>query len=143
MVLTFNDFKKKCEAEGMDARECTEFHWQIFGGKVLLNFYPTKGTAYAQGAVKAMRWSTIDQAIRFAKGDMPEFSRQKARRKVYASAKRRMLKKDPFCFYCRCDLSGETATVDHVIPLSRGGSNRADNLKLACKGCNQDKGSDM
>lgn len=43
------------------------------------------------------------------------------------------------CFYCGCGLSVETGTVDHVIPLSRGGTNRIDNKVLACLPCNSAK----
>ena len=42
------------------------------------------------------------------------------------------------CTYCgsQRDLQG-----DHVLPLSRGGSNAFDNLATACKACNGAKGS--
>lgn len=45
------------------------------------------------------------------------------------------------CYYCQCKL-GDKYHVDHVVPLSRGGSNSIDNLVLACPECNlrkQDK----
>ena len=32
------------------------------------------------------------------------------------------------------------ATLDHVIPRSRGGSTRADNLVLSCAACNNARG---
>jgi 5-methylcytosine-specific restriction endonuclease McrA len=32
------------------------------------------------------------------------------------------------------------ASIDHVQPLSRGGTNDPANLVVACKGCNEDKG---
>jgi len=41
------------------------------------------------------------------------------------------------CYYCACKLS--KYHVDHVIPLSRGGSNHPDNLVLACPSCNSKK----
>jgi len=43
------------------------------------------------------------------------------------------------CAYC--DAEGLPLEVEHIIPRSRGGSNRVSNLTLACKRCNQVKGS--
>lgn len=43
------------------------------------------------------------------------------------------------CAYCEAPLSGGY-TVDHVIPLSRGGSNWPGNLACACAFCNTSKG---
>ena len=31
--------------------------------------------------------------------------------------------------------------VDHIIPISRGGADRYDNVRLTCPGCNMDKGT--
>ena len=53
------------------------------------------------------------------------------------------------CFYCgvrvwRKKQAGEPkGTIDHVIPLSKGGGNGKSNLVLACHACNQEKGSMM
>ena len=43
------------------------------------------------------------------------------------------------CFYCGVMLGEKTATEDHKIPLSRGGSNYIDNIALACRSCNSSK----
>jgi len=43
--------------------------------------------------------------------------------------------------YCGTGLGLENATLDHVIPLSRGGSHQPGNLVAACHACNQRKGS--
>lgn len=51
------------------------------------------------------------------------------------------------CFWCNIvtikrrrtrggNLPRDTATLDHVIPISDGGSNDTENLVLACVGCN-------
>ncbi|MEA5505946.1 HNH endonuclease [Halotia wernerae UHCC 0503] len=45
------------------------------------------------------------------------------------------------CFWCDCKLTTETLTIDHYVPLSRGGSNKIKNLRLACFDCNQGRGN--
>jgi 5-methylcytosine-specific restriction endonuclease McrA len=44
------------------------------------------------------------------------------------------------CFYCPADISGGKHTIDHFIPLSRGGSNWPSNIRMACVNCNSMKG---
>lgn len=45
------------------------------------------------------------------------------------------------CFYCGEDASGRKGTVDHMVPLVKGGTNFPNNLTLACRTCNFDKHS--
>ena len=45
------------------------------------------------------------------------------------------------CHYCGCPLDENTATLDHVIPQSKGGPTHIKNLVLACPTCNNSKGS--
>jgi len=51
------------------------------------------------------------------------------------------------CTYCGCpmDLTSDDhqVSVDHVVPLSRGGTNNLDNLVLCCRHCNIEKGNLM
>lgn len=42
------------------------------------------------------------------------------------------------CAYCHQESS--QFEIDHIVPRSRGGSNRPSNLALACHHCNQEKG---
>lgn len=42
----------------------------------------------------------------------------------------------PLCYLCG---TAEAITVEHMIPLSRGGSNERENLRPACKSCNSSK----
>lgn len=41
------------------------------------------------------------------------------------------------CAICGKPVSYEEFTIDHIIPLSRGGGNELNNLQIACKGCNE------
>ena len=43
------------------------------------------------------------------------------------------------CFYCGKTVSG--FEVEHMLPKSKGGSNRIDNLTLSCHDCNEKKGT--
>lgn len=43
------------------------------------------------------------------------------------------------CQYCKCDLTTHKATVDHVVPSSRGGQRVWKNVVAACKPCNEKK----
>jgi 5-methylcytosine-specific restriction endonuclease McrA len=50
---------------------------------------------------------------------------------------------DHQCAYCG-GASGEAVlNIDHVVPRSRGGSNRVSSLALACRICNEAKGNRM
>lgn len=56
--------------------------------------------------------------------------------KIFASSCRK-------CIYCGLKFHGledSRITLEHLIPLSRGGSNKFVNLRLSCLKCNNDKG---
>lgn len=44
------------------------------------------------------------------------------------------------CAYCRKSIAKEYH-VDHIVPVSKGGSNFPDNLQLLCPSCNLKKGA--
>ena len=43
------------------------------------------------------------------------------------------------CYYCRKKVSPSELTMDHVIPISRGGRSERENIVPACKDCNNKK----
>lgn len=55
--------------------------------------------------------------------------------------KLRVLKRDKYtCYYCKCN-NPLVQTVDHITPLSNGGTNEDKNLVSCCIVCNKIKGS--
>lgn len=45
------------------------------------------------------------------------------------------------CYYCQQKVGIKDLTMDHIIPLSRGGRSTKDNLAPCCKKCNTKKKS--
>jgi 5-methylcytosine-specific restriction endonuclease McrA len=43
------------------------------------------------------------------------------------------------CHYCRKTYEKKDLTMDHIVPLSRGGKSTKGNLVVACEPCNSDK----
>ena len=64
---------------------------------------------------------------------------QTARRICFGSERRDLIyKRDKgICQLCGSPVDYAEFTVDHINPLSRGGSNSLDNLRCTCKSCNK------
>lgn len=55
--------------------------------------------------------------------------------------KQRLYKiQDGKCAYCGQHRNHKYMTLDHIIPLSKGGTDNLDNLQCTCKKCNSFKG---
>lgn len=44
------------------------------------------------------------------------------------------------CYYCGEKIAKELLTMDHVIPVARGGKSSKNNCVVCCKDCNNKKG---
>lgn len=40
------------------------------------------------------------------------------------------------CWYCFIDLKREEMSIDHMLPVGKGGSDEVSNLAICCKKCN-------
>ena len=65
-----------------------------------------------------------------------------AKRKAFKSHKRQRIynKTNGRCGYCGVKLETDAFEVDHIYPLSKGGSNLDVNLIASCNLCNKTKG---
>lgn len=134
---------KAANSAGLRVLFRTSSHWQISGGVRLVNYYPNKGTVYVQGAVRrCMNTQTVKDLIGVALHGPPKSGAQVGRN--YSSKKLRQGCWDRglrTCRWCGCRFwRAEEATLEHLVPICRGGSNRPDNLALACHECNKTRG---
>ena len=80
---------------------------------------------------------------------LPEASQEQIARE---RAKARELRRSPWwkrrlaegkCHYCGGTFAATALTMDHVVPLIRGGRSTKGNLVPACKDCNNRKKHDL
>ncbi|MCK5897421.1 MAG: HNH endonuclease [Cocleimonas sp.] len=121
-------------------------HYQI-KGKVLINHYPNSKnkTAYMGGSTSGIKQTSCCRAIQYALSPYTMKGIRKVKRKNnYKVQKGRLFKKNKKCSLCGVEFKniGE-ATLDHKIPLSRGGLNHSNNYQLAHEKCNSEKGNNI
>jgi 5-methylcytosine-specific restriction endonuclease McrA len=89
----------------------------------------------AAHAARAKRWRTSNpQAYRTLKTAYRH--RVRAVGQISGDDVRTVLERDRLCTYCGLCAS---TTIDHVLPLSHGGTNAFENLVGACHPCNSSK----
>jgi 5-methylcytosine-specific restriction endonuclease McrA len=54
--------------------------------------------------------------------------------------KEQKLRLASFCYWCGGLLTRKTFSIDHIVPIARGGQHRPENLVAACRRCNFSKG---
>lgn len=60
-------------------------------------------------------------------------------RKIPWSKQNVFIRDEYYCQYCGIQVTKKTASIDHVIPKSKGGGNSFSNTVCACKNCNAKK----
>jgi len=67
---------------------------------------------------------------------------RKVRYEISGAIQQKVWAADEFkCMYCERKMGDAQLTVDHFIPLERGGKNDTSNYLSACRKCNKDKGN--
>jgi hypothetical protein len=132
-------------------------HVQILG-PLLVNYYPDskKRSAYVAGTTQRKNNVTLEEAVEMA--FKPPTLRPEQRKDARGlsgttNGRRRIVsrlrgKYGENCHWCKeiMVFHGDgplRATIEHVIPLNRGGLDNPNNMALAHKKCNHDRGHDM
>lgn len=122
-------------------------HFQIRGA-LLVNYYPLskRRTAYVDATTQGRAHCSPADAVALSwepPAIVPKELQAKRRGKHSRRWRRQLLVLDAHCYWCRKPLDLDTSTVDHVVPLARGGLDNANNRVLACEPCNKGRGHDM
>jgi len=92
---------------------------------------------YDDWVVRSPSWETRVPAVMMVK----EYVRNK---KYPRFSKYNVTLRDHYrCQYCETQITQATVTMDHVIPISRGGKTCWENIVAACGSCNSKKGNDV
>jgi hypothetical protein len=147
--MTPESWTRQAKTAGLELVQHSPYHWQIRGGKFIVNYYPTKATIYVNQTASSRSHQIkgdFAKALRMA-NEIPPVGRWHPKRRKPEWTRRmkaKLLRKDPHCHLCGKSFANpREATIDHIIPLARGGSHGEDNLALACQRCNVAKGHDV
>lgn len=126
-------------------------HIQLLG-KQLVNYYPLsrRRTAYVDGTTNGRAGVEPKEAILMALIDPSAKPPEgKPKRRQQTRIKKRLLKRTQQingmyrCWYCPHLFWPDELTVEHLIPVSKGGADIDANKVLACAPCNSDRGNKM
>lgn len=137
--------EEMCKARGVDYLDRGNGHIQLLG-PLVVNYYPNskKRSAYVAGTTKAKTHVTPEQALAMCfKVPNVEKSKRAQRKTSYRRQRKALIKKHPFCHWCGKPLTLDTSTIEHIIPLSRGGLDNKNNYALACEECNRARADGM
>ena len=140
-AVRFETFLKRCEVAGLSAKECSPYHWQVIGGKHLVNYFHGKRGASVHIARTNHSVPGSDEAAIRCANELPgEIDPSKRKKSGYTKYKHRLWQRSNLCAICKQVMEYKNATVDHIIPISRGGMNNPNNYQLAHELCNSKKG---
>lgn len=144
------ELQKLCDEAGIKLEKMwgDNGHYQIHG-KLLVNYYPLskKRSAYVARTTKGKNDVTPAQAVAMAM-EQPEIAPQhlKADRARNSRAIRHKMMKGREtvpCHWCKTPIMLDTSTIEHIVPIDRGGLDNANNRVLACAPCNAARGNNM
>lgn len=140
--------KKLAKEKNIELTERPNGHFTLHGD-LMVHYYPYSKNkiAYVNGTVKGIKKVNPQQAVDMcfkapetSKIKDKRFSNQKTNRKHRQNI---INKGNTNCMWCNKILTINTSTLEHIIPLDRGGLNNPCNFGLACESCNKKRDNNM
>lgn len=93
------------------------------------------------GKCKSFYWMDTDAPEPVEPMEQIQQKPVKIKRKHFSDAERKEIynRADGYCQLCGRKITISNFTVDHIVPLGRGGNNDMSNVQAVCKVCNQFK----
>lgn len=141
--MIFPKLEKLAKGKNVEAIHLTPYHIQL-KGIYTVNVYETTGKFYINGMNKSQAYDmkNLQRLIDIACGSYDfKYTGARANRKKFSMKQKKVaFDRNNICFYCDKDIETiQEASWEHCIPLSRGGSNRKDNMALSHEKCNQER----
>lgn len=139
--------RRLAKDKGLTLVERANGHVQIVGKHLLVNYYPDSKnkTAYV-GATRAGIHDVSPEKAIYMALTPPKIRKEKVKRKhskFYKKHLDRLFIKDNHCYWCHKEVVRTDASIDHRIPLKRGGLDNPSNFVLAHKSCNNERSHNM
>ena len=150
-MSALTELRSLAKGKGLEIKDRGNGHIQIVG-PMLVNWWPEskRRTAHVGATRKGFTGVTAERAIKLALEAPPIAHVTDKRQGSYRRRKVKMYRRQKNCHWCQHPLSldGEIpgtrkATLEHRIPLARGGLDNANNQVLACEPCNAARGCNM
>jgi hypothetical protein len=142
-MIDVTTLEARCKAAGLRFQKHTDFHL-VVRGRYDVNVFPTTGRVYLKGGIRSGKAQSVEEVLEIAQGEISVKVPGLASRRKLTNQKEFLWRNSHICGICRAPIySFDEATVDHVVPLARGGSNRFDNLQLAHDRCNSIRGASL
>jgi HNH endonuclease len=137
--------RKLCTNASLELIERPNGHCQI-KGIYLVNYYPLakKQTLYVAGTAGAVKSPSPERAVGIASGryNFQVDGRDERPAKTKGRRKRLWDNGSRVCHWCKQPFASfDETTLEHIIPLSRGGLDNPNNYALAHEKCNNERGN--
>lgn len=133
---------------GVEVEKKLGGEYVLRGRHLAVSYWPflPRRPAYVLNTTREVPWVDSHGAVRMAISKPPIqrfMDKDKRRAGSYRSERKRLLEQDNRCYWCGKKLTLKKSTLEHKIPLARGGLDERSNWALACLPCNSRRGHDM
>ena len=128
-ALTSTNVKRR--STGLLENKCITVNRQRGGANEIVVHLPSE-IAVCRKLIEREQSASLDEE----KPDTADYYSDPERRLMILDRDKRK------CVYCLVDVSEDAYYLDHITPVTKGGTNRKFNLVTSCEGCNQRKQDD-